>query len=285
MIRPPLHNTIHLYMKSLFPFILLFIFLTFSACGQKTPSAVDGASDNNDSLLSQQMADAGPNEDEIASLTDTARQETPKALDEKYQGLHIYVSKTTMHLYVLDRNDSVLFSCGIACGARRGNKTRKGDYKTPEGDFSISGLFNSTDWIHRTRDGRSVKGCYGPHFLRLATGRLGGIGIHGTNAPGSIGKRASEGCIRVNSANIVILYDNYAYNGMPVTVSAEGAPLPAFKGLVPAVTKNKVVKDTIDKVQRFEHETKCNVHDAELHTKTHDHLERSHAVDADSLFE
>ena len=82
-----------------------------------------------------------------------------------------------------------------------------------------------------------------------------------------------------------ILYDNYAYNGMPVTVSAEGAPLPAFKGLVPAVTKNKVVKDTIDKVQRFEHETKCNVHDAELHTKTHDHLERSHAVDADSLFE
>ena len=91
MIRPPLHNTIHLYMKSLFPFILLFIFLTFSACGKKTPSAVDGASDNNDSLLSQQMADAGPNEDEIASLTDTARQETPKALDEKYQGLHLCV--------------------------------------------------------------------------------------------------------------------------------------------------------------------------------------------------
>ena len=119
----------------------------------------------------------------------------------------------------------------------------------------------------------------------MATGRLGGIGIHGTNAPGSIGKRASEGCIRVNSANIVILYDNYAYNGMPVTVSAEGAPLPAFKGLAPAVTKNKVVKDTIDKVQRFEHETKCNVHDAELHAKTHDHLESSHAVDADSLFE
>ena len=139
--------------------------------------------------------------------------------------------------------------------------------------------------VHRTRDGRSVKGCYGPHFLRLATGRLGGIGIHGTNAPGSIGKRASEGCIRVNSANIVILYDNYAYNGMPVTVSAEGAPLPAFKGLAPALSKNKVVKDSIEKIPQSKHEPKCDVHDAETQAKTHYLLENSHAVAADTLFE
>lgn len=255
------------------------------ACGKKTQSDADSTMYNNDSLLSQQMADAGPNEDEIASLTDTAKQEGSKVLDEKYQGLHIYVSKTTMHLYVLDKNDSVLFSCGIACGLRRGNKKQKGDYKTPEGDFSISGLFNSTDWVHRTRDGRSVKGCYGPHFLRLATGRLGGIGIHGTNAPGSIGKRASEGCIRVNSANIVILYENYAYNGMPVTVSAEGAPLPAFKGLAPAPQKNKVEKDSIDKVLQYKRESKCNVHDNETMTPTHEHSKGTHVVDADTLFE
>ena len=183
-----------------------------------------------DSVL-QQMANEGPTEDEIAALTDSAKQEKPKVLDEKYHGLHIYVSKTTMHLYVLDANDSVLFNCGIACGLRRGNKTAKGDYRTPEGKFHISGMFNSTDWVHRTRDGRAVKGCYGPHFLRLATGRLGGIGIHGTNSPRSIGKRASEGCIRVNSANIITLFNEYAYSGMPVEVSAEGAPLPAFKGL------------------------------------------------------
>ena len=196
-----------------------------------------------DSVL-QQMANEGPTEDEIAALTDSAKQEKPKVLDEKYHGLHIYVSKTTMHLYVLDANDSVLFNCGIACGLRRGNKTAKGDYRTPEGKFHISGMFNSTDWVHRTRDGRAVKGCYGPHFLRLATGRLGGIGIHGTNSPRSIGKRASEGCIRVNSANIVTLFNEYAYSGMPVEVSAEGAPLPAFKGLAaPKKDEDESVKN------------------------------------------
>ena len=210
-----------------------------------------------DSVL-QQMANEGPTEDEIAALTDSAKQEKPKALDEKYRGLHIYVSKTTMHLYVLDANDSVLFNCGIACGLRRGNKTAKGDYRTPEGKFHISGMFNSTDWVHRTRDGRAVKGCYGPHFLRLATGRLGGIGIHGTNSPRSIGKRASEGCIRVNSANIITLFNEYAYSGMPVEVSAEGAPLPAFKGLAAPKkdegesVRNEPVKHEKDSLHRKE---------------------------------
>lgn len=233
-----------------------------------------------DSLLNQQLADAGPSEDEISSLTDTAKQEKEKALDEKYQGLHIYVSKTTMHLYVLDKNDSVLFTCGIACGLRRGNKTAKGDYKTPEGDFHISGLFNSTDWVHKTKDGRSVKGCYGPHFLRLATGHLGGIGIHGTNAPGSIGKRASEGCIRVNSTNIITLYNNYAYNGMPVTVSAEGAPLPAFKGLPSEKPKTKANEhDSTLSAPRHAHENR----DLQLsHSESETHLQREAA---DTLFD
>lgn len=232
----------------------------FAACGSKSQSDVvcdDSTQVTEDSVL-QQMANEGPTEDEIAALTDSAKQEKPKALDEKYRGLHIYVSKTTMHLYVLDANDSVLFNCGIACGLRRGNKTAKGDYRTPEGHFHISGMFNSTDWVHRTRDGRAVKGCYGPHFLRLATGRLGGIGIHGTNSPRSIGKRASEGCIRVNSANIITLFNEYAYSGMPVEVSAEGAPLPAFKGLAApkkdedASVRNEPVKHEKDSLHRKE---------------------------------
>ena len=164
-----------------------------------------------------------------------------------------------MHLFVVNGNDSVVFSCGIACGIRKGDKTGKGDYRTPEGDFSISGMFNSTDWIHRTRDGRAVKGCYGPRFLRLRTGRFSGIGIHGTNAPGSIGRRASEGCIRVNSANIMTIFNNYAYEGMPVVVSGENAPLPPFKGVsealrckdakqstsTPVSAKKEVVADSI----------------------------------------
>lgn len=155
------------------------------------------------SIDSLRSVDNAPSEDETEALVDSAKEVTPAPVNRT--GLHIYISKPTMHLFVVNGNDSVVFSCGIACGIRKGDKTGKGDYRTPEGDFSISGMFNSTDWIHRTRDGRAVKGCYGPRFLRLRTGRFSGIGIHGTNAPGSIGRRASEGCIRVNSANIMTI--------------------------------------------------------------------------------
>lgn len=148
-----------------------------------------------------------------------------------HDGNYIYISKPQMRLYVLNSRDSVIYSCGIACGIGRGNKRGKGDYRTPEGRFSISGIFESTDWVHRTRRGRMVKGCYGPYFLRLATGRFSGIGIHGTNAPGSIGRRASEGCIRVKTANIITIRTNYAYDGMPVIVSGERERLPRFAGL------------------------------------------------------
>ena len=67
-----------------------------------------------------------------------------------------------------------------------------GDYRTPEGVFKIVGIYESTDWVHKTHDGRMVKGCYGPYYLSLKTPQFTGIGIHGTNAPRSIGKRASE---------------------------------------------------------------------------------------------
>lgn len=198
-----------------------------------------------------------------------------------------------MRLFVVNNSDSVVFSCGIACGIRKGDKTGKGDYRTPEGDFSISGMFNSTDWIHHTRDGRSVKGCYGPRFLRLRTGRFSGIGIHGTNAPGSIGRRASEGCIRVNSANIMTIFDDYAYEGMPVVVSTEDAPLPSFKGLpeefhrknakssISEMPKEPVLED--DEKVADTTQTRPNMeHSAEVHEHVDNHTEEHHS-EGDSI--
>lgn len=155
-----------------------------------------------------------------------AQIDSTDAVMKKRFNNYIYISKPKMRLYVLDKKDSVLFSCGIACGARRGDKTGKGDFRTPEGEFRICGIYNSTDWIHKTPDGRKVKGCYGPIFLSLATPKFTGIGIHGTNAPRSIGKRASEGCIRVNSNNILIIKEKYAFGGMQVIVSGEHERLP-----------------------------------------------------------
>lgn len=236
-------NTIlQMNLFSLHTRICILVTLVLCSCGQHK-SDRDG-DDSTDTTLTQavessidslQSADNAPSEDETASLADSAKQ--IKSIPVNRQGLHIYISKPKMHLFVLDSRDSVIYSCGIACGLRKGNKSGKGDYRTPEGNFSINGMFNSTDWVHRTRDGRAVKGCYGPRFLRLATGRFSGIGIHGTNSPGSIGHRASEGCIRVNSANIMTLFNKYAYDGMPVVVSTEDAVLPNFKGL-PAFASN-----------------------------------------------
>lgn len=285
-------KTVHLLLCGFLFFSLL------SSCGRFRPDSLteDTASDSMvlaDSVLidSLSMADNAPSEDETAALIDSAKEVTPALVNRT--GLRIYISKPAMRLFVVNNSDSVVFSCGIACGIRKGDKTGKGDYRTPEGDFSISGMFNSTDWIHHTRDGRSVKGCYGPRFLRLRTGRFSGIGIHGTNAPGSIGRRASEGCIRVNSANIMTIFDDYAYEGMPVVVSTEDAPLPPFKGLleefhrknakssIPEMPKEPVLED--DEKVADTTQTRPNMeHSAEVHEHVDNHTEEHHS-EGDSI--
>lgn len=285
-------KTVHLLLCGFLFFSLL------SSCGRFRPDSLteDTASDSMvlaDSVLidSLSMADNAPSEDETAALIDSAKEVTPALVN--CTGLRIYISKPAMRLFVVNNSDSVVFSCGIACGIRKGDKTGKGDYRTPEGNFSISGMFNSTDWIHHTRDGRSVKGCYGPRFLRLRTGRFSGIGIHGTNAPGSIGRRASEGCIRVNSANIMTIFDDYAYEGMPVVVSTEDAPLPPFKGLpeeihrknakssIPEMPKEPVLED--DEKVADTTQTRPNMeHSAEVHEHVDNHTEEHHS-EGDSI--
>lgn len=215
-------------LKSVFTILMLGFLLL--ACGRR---GAERAGDGVETEMTDfpDSVDTAP-EDEIAALADSAEQEENDVLRKgEMAGAYIYVSKLRMELYVVSKADSVLFKCGIACGARRGNKTERGDYRTPEGRFRISGMFDSTDWIHRTKDGRAVKGCYGPYFLRIATGKWLGIGIHGTNAPRSIGRRASEGCIRVKSENIVKIFNQFAYDGMPVVVGGEKEPLPSFFGI------------------------------------------------------
>lgn len=230
-------------LKSVIAILCLLILLP--ACGRRGKDRGVAEAESDTTALSEQATLS--TEEELAALTDTAQQEEVDAWRPgEAAGAYLYVSKRKMRLYVVSRHDSVLFSCGIACGARRGNKEERGDYRTPEGRFRISGMFDSTDWIHRTKDGRAVKGCYGPYFLRIATGRWIGIGIHGTNAPRSIGRRASEGCIRVKSENIVEIFDRYAYDGMPVIVGSEQEPLPPFAGLGTERTEpEKAAADTL----------------------------------------
>ena len=78
------------------------------------------------------------------------------------------------------------------------DKKKKGDLRTPEGNFYIESIHKSDKWLHEG------KYAYGPWFLRLKT-PWQGIGIHGTDDPESLGSKASEGCIRMHSEHIAEL--------------------------------------------------------------------------------
>lgn len=144
-------------------------------------------------------------------------------------GNTVVICKKDMKLRVIDNTGKVVFTTGIACGVNRGNKTRRGDHKTPEGSFKICQIAPSSGWTHDFRDGKgSVKGAYGPWFMRLAVPKFTHIGIHGTHDPASIGHRASEGCVRVENNNLKKLRQMVGI-GTKVVILPENEPFNATK--------------------------------------------------------
>ena len=118
----------------------------------------------------------------------------------------IVVSKKEMTLTVYNDSDSVLLQPEISCGRYFGNKTRRGDNKTPEGTFKISMIQPSSSWTYDFKDGKGKrKGAYGPYFLRLKTPVSTQIGIHGTCFPELIGTRTSHGCVRIHNDEMLKL--------------------------------------------------------------------------------
>jgi len=69
--------------------------------------------------------------------------------------------------------------------------------------FSVTDIEGSKSWTHDFKDGKGeIQGAYGPYFVRLLTPNHNRIGIHGTHDPGSLGKRATEGCVRLHNSQI-----------------------------------------------------------------------------------
>ena len=115
----------------------------------------------------------------------------------------IVISKESMTLTLYDADGNVVMHCPVAVGRNYGNKQKVGDMRTPEGEFSVSQIQDASAWTHDFKDGKGViAGCYGNWFIRLKTPPHSGIGIHGTHAPESIGTRATEGCVRLNNADL-----------------------------------------------------------------------------------
>lgn len=113
---------------------------------------------------------------------------------------HIIISKETMSLKLYDRDSLLICRFPVALGKHYGDKQELGDYKTPEGEFMIVQIQRASHWMYNTAK-ESIKGYYGNWYLRLNS-KYGGIGIHGTHEPESIGQRSTEGSIRLNNYHL-----------------------------------------------------------------------------------
>lgn len=135
----------------------------------------------------------------------------------------ILIKKQTFKLYTIDDNGNILAIFDCALGKNIGQKEKEGDMKTPTGTFVIDEIIDASSWSHDFKDGKGeIAGAYGPWFISLDTSNLskgawGGIGIHGTHDPDSIGKRVSEGCIRLSNKDIQTL-KSFAKIGMKVVI-------------------------------------------------------------------
>lgn len=156
------------------------------------------------------------------SIFETMAVEAPeyyaKLKNNMYNGF-VVVDKETMRVIYYDRNGYQQKAYTMACARNYGAKHKSGDNRTPEGFFTVAGIFNSTDWLYTDEKGVTspTKGVYGPRFIRLKTPVTSSVGIHGTVSPGSLGKRVSHGCIRIANKNVLELVQ-YVEKGMPVIV-------------------------------------------------------------------
>ena len=133
---------------------------------------------------------------------------------------HIVISKESLTLNLYDSQGGLIYSFPVAVGKNYGNKKEKGDFKTPEGEFTIKQIQDASTWGHDFKDGKGrIEGAYGNWFIHLDTPPHTGIGIHGTHDPNSIGTRATEGCIHLNNDDLNKLHPLVKL-GMKVTIES-----------------------------------------------------------------
>jgi LysM repeat protein len=76
--------------------------------------------------------------------------------------------------------------------------------KTPNGTFAITDRLEKPEWRGlKYGDPNNILGDY---WLTLKSDKFSGLGIHGTNEPDTVGKNASDGCIRMMNDDVKELY-------------------------------------------------------------------------------
>ena len=149
--------------------------------------------------------------------------DSPEYAEKLLKNTHprfIIADKGSLYVYLYDRFGREIKRYRMCAGKGRGTKHERGDSRTPEGYFSVEGIYDSTDWLFTDDNGvtSKVKGQFGPRFIRLRTPVSSQIGIHGTCAPWSLGARSSHGCMRIANESVLELVE-LVEPGMPVIVN------------------------------------------------------------------
>jgi lipoprotein-anchoring transpeptidase ErfK/SrfK len=137
-----------------------------------------------------------------------------KDLARRY-GTVVTISKGAFRLRLFKRLKFVK-SYGVAVGLPA--------YPTPSGLFSIANKAVNPPWTapdspwagayrNETVPGGSAENPLKARWM----GIVNGVGIHGTGEPGSIGSRASHGCIRMTVPDVIDLYPRVPV-GTPVLI-------------------------------------------------------------------
>ena len=121
--------------------------------------------------------------------------QNPSPADEDQRHRVVLVSLVDRKLAVID-NGVVIATFQVAVGAKYS--------PSPTGEFTIVSRVTNPTYYHR---GTVIPtGKDNPVGTRWVGLSLKGYGIHGTNAPRSIGRAASHGCIRLRNRDIEQLF-------------------------------------------------------------------------------
>jgi len=121
--------------------------------------------------------------------------QNPVATDSGQQNRVVLVSLVDRKLAVIE-NGAVIATFQVAVGAKVS--------PSPTGEFTIVSRVTNPTYYHR---GTVIPaGKDNPVGTRWVGLTLKGYGIHGTNAPGSIGHAASHGCIRLRNRDVERLF-------------------------------------------------------------------------------
>ena len=154
-------------------------------------------------VISEDIATVPVVSDDEVEMTEIKPRRSDIARD--VPGTFVVIDKSAYTMEVFNDGEPVK-EYNIAVGRNLGDKQRVGDMRTPEGEFPVVQIQDSSSWTYDFGDGNGpTRGAYGPYFIRLGTPGWTGIGIHGTHAPDSIGTNITEGCIRLNNDDVIEL--------------------------------------------------------------------------------